>query len=210
MMETKAPTVARLGLRDSACPVMRDRIHQIVVAAHGGEFAGGQVIERQVNGAAPAVARLRRHIALFEHLGSVRCSDSAAASSGHPPAVATSAESSPRRAAGGTRPRAAGRSRARPPSFALSPGPRTSALVPTIRFARYPSTGLPVKLSQVAYFASQRTPGTNSSTKTKSSSSSVSVQRQRHHPVDHLGQRQARRPPSSADSGCRRSGPAAC
>ena len=41
-------------------------------------------------------------------------------------------------------------------------------LVPTIRFATYPSTGLPVKLSQVAYLASHRMPGTNSSTKTKS------------------------------------------
>ena len=37
-----------------------------------------------------------------------------------------------------------------------------------MRLARYPSTGLPVKLSQVAYLASQRMPGTTSSTKTKS------------------------------------------
>ena len=40
--------------------------------------------------------------------------------------------------------------------------------MPTMRLAWYPSTGLPVKLSQVAYLASQRIPGTNSSTKTKS------------------------------------------
>src|SRR5579859_3203317 len=39
-----------------------------MVAAHGGKFAGSQVIERQVNGAATAVARLGGHISFFEHL----------------------------------------------------------------------------------------------------------------------------------------------
>src|SRR6185437_12020072 len=64
------------------------------------------------------------------------------------------------------------------------------ALVPAIRFAAYPSTGLPVKLSHVAYLASQRTPGTNSSTKTKSAFIGFFCQCQPHDPVDHFGKRQ--------------------
>ena len=45
------------------------------------------------------------------------------------------------------------------PSPALLSRAAHKALVPTIRLARYPSTGLPVKLSQVAYLASQRMSG---------------------------------------------------
>src|SRR5437660_9533545 len=51
--------------------MMRDCIHQVIVTAHAGKFAAGQVIERQVNCAPASVARLRGHISLFEHLGSV-------------------------------------------------------------------------------------------------------------------------------------------
>src|SRR4051794_19039714 len=51
--------------------MMRDRIHQVIVTAHASKLAGSQVIEGQVNRAAPSVARLRGHIALLEHLGFV-------------------------------------------------------------------------------------------------------------------------------------------
>src|ERR1700730_13488115 len=51
--------------------MMRDCIHQVIVTAHAGKFTGSQVIERQVNCAAPSVARLRGHISLFEHLSFV-------------------------------------------------------------------------------------------------------------------------------------------
>src|SRR5919198_2256903 len=51
--------------------MMRDCIHQVIVTAHASKLTGSQVIERQVNGAAPSVARLRSHISLFEHLGFV-------------------------------------------------------------------------------------------------------------------------------------------
>ena len=44
-----------------------------------------------------------------------------------------------------------------------------------MRLTSYPSTGVPVKLSQVAYLASQRTPDTTSSRKTNPRSSSVRV-----------------------------------
>src|SRR5215211_4204137 len=42
-----------------------------MVSAHGSKFTGSQVIERQVNGAAPAVTRLGGHVSFFKHLGSV-------------------------------------------------------------------------------------------------------------------------------------------
>src|SRR4051794_27387971 len=51
--------------------MMGDSIHQVISTAHASKLTGGQVIERQVNGAAPTVARPRGHISLFEHLGSV-------------------------------------------------------------------------------------------------------------------------------------------
>lgn len=35
---------------------------------HGSQLTGGKVIERQVHGAAPAVARLRGHISVLDHL----------------------------------------------------------------------------------------------------------------------------------------------
>ena len=65
----KASPVSRFDLRDCSCSMMRGCIHQVKVTAHAGKLTGGQVIERQVNGAAPTMARLRRHISLFEHLG---------------------------------------------------------------------------------------------------------------------------------------------
>jgi hypothetical protein len=40
-----------------------------VVTAHRRKFVGSQVIQRQVDRAAPTVARLRRYIALVHHLG---------------------------------------------------------------------------------------------------------------------------------------------
>src|SRR6478735_5638622 len=52
----KAAAVARFDLRDSARAMMRDRIHQVIVTAHARKLAGRQVIERQVDGAPPAVA----------------------------------------------------------------------------------------------------------------------------------------------------------
>src|SRR3954464_10120301 len=51
--------------------MMGDSIHQVISTAHASKLTGSQVIERQVNGAAPTVARPRGHISLFEHLGSV-------------------------------------------------------------------------------------------------------------------------------------------
>src|SRR5258706_5736949 len=42
-----------------------------MVTAHERKFTCSQVIERQVNGAAPTVARLSGHISSFKHLGSV-------------------------------------------------------------------------------------------------------------------------------------------
>src|SRR5258708_20252866 len=42
-----------------------------MVTAHESKFTCSQVIERQVNGAAPTVARLSGHISFFKHLGSV-------------------------------------------------------------------------------------------------------------------------------------------
>src|SRR5712691_10671758 len=42
-----------------------------MVTAHGSKLTGSQVIERQVNGAAPTVARLSGHISFVKHLGSV-------------------------------------------------------------------------------------------------------------------------------------------
>ncbi len=52
------------------CAVMRDRVHQVMATAHWGEFTVSQVIERQVNGAAPAVTRLGGHVSIFDNLGS--------------------------------------------------------------------------------------------------------------------------------------------
>src|SRR3954447_11582485 len=52
----KALTVSELGFRDSSCSMMRDSIHQVIVTAHPSKLTGSQVIERQVNGAAPTVA----------------------------------------------------------------------------------------------------------------------------------------------------------
>src|SRR6185437_8879625 len=48
---------------------MRDRVNQVVAPAHWGKLAGSKVIERQVNGAAPAVTRFDGHVSLFEHVG---------------------------------------------------------------------------------------------------------------------------------------------
>ena len=42
-----------------------------MVAAHGSKLTGSQVIERQVDGAAPTVARLSSDLSLFQHIGSV-------------------------------------------------------------------------------------------------------------------------------------------
>src|SRR6266542_5644076 len=64
-------TVCRFDLRDPWGAVMRNRIHQVVVTAHRSKLTGGQVIERQVDGAAPAVTRLGGDISVREHLGPV-------------------------------------------------------------------------------------------------------------------------------------------
>src|SRR5687768_7675860 len=57
----KAAPVSRFAARDPKSSMVRDGIHQVIVTTHAGEFTGRQVIERQVNGAAPSVARLRGH-----------------------------------------------------------------------------------------------------------------------------------------------------
>src|SRR4030088_3207430 len=51
--------------------MVREWVPQLMVTAHGSKLAGSQVIERQVDGAAPGVARPGGHISLLEHLGSV-------------------------------------------------------------------------------------------------------------------------------------------
>ncbi len=68
------------------------------------------------------------------------------------------------------------------------------------------STGLPVKLSQVAYFASQRIPDTSSSTKTKSSCIVMLRSMTTTRSGRSLRQVAGRPRPSFSDSGCRRSG----
>ena len=60
--------VCRFDLRDAWCSVMGDRIHQVVITAHRNELTGGQVIERQVDGATAAVTRLGGDVAVREHL----------------------------------------------------------------------------------------------------------------------------------------------
>src|SRR5690242_8288365 len=42
----QAAAVARLELRETPRPMMRDRVHEVVVAAHARELARGQVIQR--------------------------------------------------------------------------------------------------------------------------------------------------------------------
>src|SRR4029077_6373448 len=79
------------------------------------------------------------------------------------------------------------------------------ALVPAIRFAVYPSTGLPVKLSHVAYLASQRTPDANSSTKTKSSIIGFFLSMSATRSGRSLRPAETLRLPSFADNGCMRS-----
>src|SRR2546421_5290304 len=49
--------------------MMRYGIHHIVVAAHRHERPGGQLIERQVDGAAPGMARVRGYISLRNDVG---------------------------------------------------------------------------------------------------------------------------------------------
>src|SRR3954453_18119342 len=53
----QGPAVRPFDGRDAGGAVVGDRIHQVVVATHRGELTGGQVIERQVDGAPPAVPR---------------------------------------------------------------------------------------------------------------------------------------------------------
>ncbi len=67
----KAAAVGRLGPGDPGRLVVRDRIHQVMAAAHGGKLTGGQVVERQVDRAAAAVTRPGGHVALFDDLGPV-------------------------------------------------------------------------------------------------------------------------------------------
>lgn len=106
---TQVFPASRFDLPDPRCSMMGEGIHQVVTTTHGGKFAGIQVIQRHVHGCPdrgptwwPRIPSRTCRIC--------RCSDSAVASSGRPPAVATSARSSPRRVAGGSRPRASGRS----------------------------------------------------------------------------------------------------
>src|ERR1700683_4549313 len=47
---------------------MGSRVHQVVAAAHRSEITGSQLVQREVDGAAPAVARLGGHVPPFEHL----------------------------------------------------------------------------------------------------------------------------------------------
>ncbi|CAM4300755.1 hypothetical protein KIPE111705_46955 [Kibdelosporangium persicum] len=58
------------GGGDSGCAVVGDGVHEVVVAAHGGEFAGGEVVEGEVDGAAAAVAGFGGDVAVGEHVGS--------------------------------------------------------------------------------------------------------------------------------------------
>src|SRR5262249_12597059 len=64
-------TMGRFDLRDPRGAVMRNRIHQVVLTAHRSKLTGGQVIERQVDGAAPAVTRPGGDISVREHLSPV-------------------------------------------------------------------------------------------------------------------------------------------
>jgi hypothetical protein len=68
---TELLTVLCLGRRDAFRAVMGDQVHQVMTTAHGDEFTGVQVIERQVDGTAPGVARLGGHVALADHLAAV-------------------------------------------------------------------------------------------------------------------------------------------
>src|SRR5580692_4364535 len=146
---------------------MGDRVHQVVEAAHGRQISGGKLVQRQVHGAAPAVTRLGGHIPPFEHLRPV---DVRVVPSFRPAVLrlmgpVQEAVYGALRAV--TVPQEQAEAQGRGFSWALCRAAHR-ALVPTMRLAWYPSTGLPVKLSQVAYLASHRMPGTNSSTKTKS------------------------------------------
>src|SRR5690349_1741837 len=64
----KDAPVLRLGVRDRSRAVVRGGVHEVIVTAHASELAGGKVIERQVNRAAPSATRLRGHVALLEHV----------------------------------------------------------------------------------------------------------------------------------------------
>ena len=69
MTERSSLPVARFGGRDLSGSVVGDRIHQVVVTAHRDQLPGGQLIEREIDGASPAVARSRGHVTSFEHVG---------------------------------------------------------------------------------------------------------------------------------------------
>jgi hypothetical protein len=59
--------IPRVELCDPRRAVMRDRIHQVMVAAHLRQITRMELVERQVDRAAPAVTRLSCHVAVFEH-----------------------------------------------------------------------------------------------------------------------------------------------
>src|SRR5689334_22807526 len=56
--------------REALRPVVGDRVHQVVAAAHRRELTAVQMEERQIHAAAAAVARPRSGVTLLDHLGS--------------------------------------------------------------------------------------------------------------------------------------------
>src|ERR1700722_9669977 len=135
------------------------------MASHRGQVARSQEVERQVNGASAAVTRLGGQISLLEHLGSI---DVRIVAQLLRPSSGCSHQrtSNPRLVGGDTqpwtrpKPSDAASSRALSRAAHKARKPRSDL--------RYPSTGLPVKLSRVAYFASHRIPQTRLYTKANS------------------------------------------